>query len=1773
LCPRASHDRRLPLQVLGGKIMVVDAVLAGFETATRPVFFLARSLAALPQVPLHAVDRLLALCPAELRDAEDGAADEATLVLTQRTREVLLGMALLVLESGGVARQQHMHRLLPPLQAALRGLGRLSPEGAIGDASNADFVQALLTLTLGGATGLPFPGAEDSTILLVEELAAQVAREAPAASARALAGAMVAVRECKYAPSPAAAARLFAVVQDLLRLDSSAIDLRAGALELLLRLVRDATASARDSSSTASIDTAAVVEIALAELAGTDQRSAASIGSAVALCAACADDSAELSRRVTTTLLSALGTVMGASPVNEPLLQRVLDALHELCTSVLRTPSSPLVMDSAASSAADTQHAVVRELKGFALTLESRAAAHEACASMLCAILRLGLENVRHEPLPLAAHTTLTELADLIRRATRSADASALTTLVPLLGDVACGIGHPDAAKFACALLVDTFTETSSADGCAELLPVIVEHVTATAVVAMQGEGAGTDELETVAELLTTGYLAAPYPWAQQQQPLVHAIRQALLQLAEAVESKRTRGRWLEQHVLTLFTKLGQLVHSHCLQGGRDALQTLPVALGDFLPVLAAMKSEVSGPDDCASVSKDIIEPNEAYMLLHRDVWFYMVLFRLVDSASWPGHEDWHVAMERIAAGTPVLMVQRDGYLVGKVIEQELEFNTVLRAGKSMSEADIRDLRAPVEKHLPPKLALLINDQPFHNFLFLASLYYLETFRALSGSCEPVFSYIAIIDIVERSVANCVQDVITLVFSFWLEATARCEPTRSRERMLERHLVRLLSYAAHRVPRTAAVSRTLIPPMLARFPQLHWSSKACFELLDLLNGMICDMQARGAEHVAGEVFAFEHSDSSAALLAMTSEQSSAMPQIRDGLLEICRDWISKANRLAPTAMKVILQNYQNTTVGHSGATVAHASLSFAIDVWSGGGNAKQPQGAHSMQVADAAAMHGVGVGSGPAGTVSDSEGSAALYQRQLSSFSNSLVLAAHYIGEVQGMRELHRTQGDLSGAQASTLDEQVKSHLLGRFESLVADLERSRSAGESSARATLEKEIIATVYRSVALLVTSSTSALQLASSPKTLRLLHNLAWAPAGLLTPRALSAATFAWQWLAVVHPPLAAPLISEICAAWIGTIHQRRGLFSGNAGGVGEMPSKAAQKDGLYSPPCSGWLGRAGVCSGGAAQDEPPDAQQRRVLQQEIEAHSVWVTFLQEWANIVQHRSVAQMDSIMKLLLSSLDDPRALSHRRDSFAPRFRLLRLALFVTDARQTRFGMVVGLCNMEASCSLLNERVMDAALCWFEAAQLSEPLPDGRELIESFLKLFTSMSIDVASVDARSALSAACALQRTESSTVPQQQTLDTKLAAVDRVTAFERGMGCLSPAPAWSPSLRHAKSLPARTPTMTPNTASSQRGAATPSTARSFSDGSGIAALRQASEARRAAFEALAPEDFFLTMCNGQDGGAVAQESNRTAYRQYSEVGVEIRGSWLKRQRALLELLLTSELDQWSAHYVVAKGLSRSGEGMKDRSRSLDTRKKLAHAELQQHITSAWQHSPRLAFRVFELLRGAGASRRQQQLLRALLVGDPLAAIGLPEALPYLLTAEAIASEARSLQLLLYWGPCSLPSAVGLLSRVTEPVASLGCSYAVQYAMRTMECFSAERLVFFLPQLVQSLRGDGQAGGPVRAMLCDFLLKTSQLSMLIAHQLIWLLCTESRTEPPEHGKALVGWYVSATLLQRPSRARARSLVYTVLTCACHPLATAAMDSKGKCQGMIRSRP
>lgn len=63
-------------------------------------------------------------------------------------------------------------------------------------------------------------------------------------------------------------------------------------------------------------------------------------------------------------------------------------------------------------------------------------------------------------------------------------------------------------------------------------------------------------------------------------------------------------------------------------------------------------------------------------------------------------------------------------------------------------------------------------------------------------------------------------------------------------------------------------------------------------------------------------------------------------------------------------------------------------------------------------------------------------------------------------------------------------------------------------------------------------------------------------------------------------------------------------------------------------------------------------------------------------------------------------------------------------------------------------------------------------------------------------------------------------------------------------------------------------------------------------------------------------------------------------------------------------------------------------------------------------------------------------------------------------------------------------------------------------FARRCLENSPPERVAFFLPQLVQSLRGDTDG------RLADFMASTASSSAVFAHQLIWALQTEE--EPPQ---------------------------------------------------------
>eukprot|EP00937_MAST-01D_sp_MAST-1D-sp2_P000237 g237.t1 len=1905
----------------------VEQLLAGIEVPSRPVFALVRSLAALPEVPSQAVARLLRLCPAEpaLRAATPRAtASDLAISLDTRSQEGLLAMALLLLESG-----QHTDRLLPPLLVAVKLLGVPSTLAATPRAGV--FAQLLVALLLGAHKGDPAAGAMDAVLQAVPPLVAaqlQAAARGERAAAHVLGGVLRALCLCRYAPPAPAAAVLLGELRSLLESDAASTSaseqppggcVRAASLAVLRRLLLDASARGGQGGGEGGAAEGTVRGDVLFELAHATlsrRGSAEAVSTAVSLSATCARAMPALCQRVVTLLLEALRTVVAAPAPNTELLQRILSALHELCE--VASDAEVQVRTVGAQGAARTGSvaqllpAVVRELKQLLLPAEGQegaapaacaagSTAYELCLKTLCSVLRL-----ESDPRP-AASDTLSELADGVRRATRAAsstthraadadadadaDAEArergacaalrpLPLLVPLLGRITCGLGHAEGINLACPLLVDTCTFLQErrhgagvprgvAAACTELLPLVVEQVTATAVVALEAGVGGAyhlaDEyLRMVTELLSTAYVAPPYPWAAQQAPLMAVIRAALLRLRDAVVGDAERRPWLEGHVLSLFAKLGQLVHSTVMDdaggaGVRD-MTAYKTALGELLPVLAAVITPPSEADSDAA-RRRITTPTDAQMLLYRDVWYYLVLFALVDLDSWaPERDDWHLALRRIAAGSPVLLVRRDGFRVGKAIELELEHNTtVRRAGQNMSIADIAALRAPVERYLPAELAGTIAAQPFHNFLFLASLYYLETIRALSGTCEPVFTYMAIANQCEPGVGSCLDGVISQVFSFWLEAMLQRAATPSRDGCLQRLLMRLLPYVTSRAPRLATMATAFSSAMLERFPSLHWSTDASFTLLDLLNDASARIEAGeagDADHAADGGGAGGGGGAGAVVVAGATALAPVSASAQGDELEqaqaLCRSWFAQATALAPTATQVLLQSYHRKKerhgAGHSATT--NWALHFAMGVWSGkhrrgGGGGGGGGGAGTMTMVPMQRSSSVGLAGG-GGTASESDaesfsdtphaavaptptlsiprtnsrqslslrvstasadeahaedGAAAggtdtavaassalqafhanrmsTHRPMMQDFSNTLMLAAHYQGEVHGMRALREMQQQQSAADphvgVAALDEQLKSHLLEQFALLQS---KSEAAGGACDAAT-EKDVIACVYRAVALLVTAESGTVP---SAQTLSLLHHVASAPSLLLTPRAMRAATFAWQWLAVLLPGLATTLVDNICAAWVRTLHEGRGLFSGMAGGRGEVlvktGSEAAPKNALFAAPDGDWLGH------GSASAQTVRAEKRRrdaslkTLRREAAAHAIWLDFLQDWVNVAQ-RSAAQMDSFTRLLLASLANPRALSHRRDCFAPRFRLLRLALFVTSSRLPHE-------RVEATCSLLNERVVAAALCWFEAEQLCEPAADARGIINGFLEACASISVAPGSVN----LSAAQLLKLQVKAVAPRGAPAPVPAPATPATPASQKeGNGAGTQTPLSRGSSSDSAALAAAGPVPRPATgisasmhefgklrnlaasdpavvspmtvrAKGGRMTSTPSSAnlRAGMDGRGAAdrprsgsavgrrlqprwstsklpfSPRNLSHDYTPVKHALGGVHLDAHSLPARDAVTVFHAVSRNAdegagtlpaaHARTCVVPVVDPGNWLRRRIALLELLLTSELDKWSAHNMVAPGRSRTREGMKSEGRSLDARKRLSQQELEQHLSTAWEHSPRLAFRTLQALQGAGAGPRQEQFLAGFVRANPGAAMHLPDALPSLLPAALDAQSGLARQLL-YWAACPLPTTVGILSRCAPPAETLSSPEAVRYAMRAMQCFAPETLVFFLPQLVHSLRGDGLGGGIVRGLLSQHLLETSQLSMLIAHQLVWQLVTESRTEPPEHGKAYVGRY------------------------------------------------
>ncbi|CCJ30225.1 unnamed protein product [Pneumocystis jirovecii] len=145
--------------------------------------------------------------------------------------------------------------------------------------------------------------------------------------------------------------------------------------------------------------------------------------------------------------------------------------------------------------------------------------------------------------------------------------------------------------------------------------------------------------------------------------------------------------------------------------------------------------------------------------------------------------------------------------------------------------------------------------------------------------------------------------------------------------------------------------------------------------------------------------------------------------------------------------------------------------------------------------------------------------------------------------------------------------------------------------------------------------------------------------------------------------------------------------------------------------------------------------------------------------------------------------------------------------------------------------------------------------------------------------------------------------------------------------------------------------------------------------------------------------------------------------------------------------------------------------------------------VDTAWDHDPVLAVNLLYRFK----SRGLYKVLRDLVMENPFNVIDCPSALNILFDNKFFNDITFQLKYLEFWAPIVPLTAITYFL----PIYSNN-GFILQYASRVLEHYSLDVIFFYVPELVQALRYD------TLGYIEQFIVETSMLSQLFAHQMIW---------------------------------------------------------------------
>uniref|UniRef100_A0A0E0P0C3 1-phosphatidylinositol 4-kinase n=1 Tax=Oryza rufipogon TaxID=4529 RepID=A0A0E0P0C3_ORYRU len=750
----------------------------------------------------------------------------------------------------------------------------------------------------------------------------------------------------------------------------------------------------------------------------------------------------------------------------------------------------------------------------------------------------------------------------------------------------------------------------------------------------------------------------------------IETLPAGFLLVATNLTSTKLRSDY-RHRLLSLCSDVGLAAESKSGRSGADLM-------GPLLPAVAEICSDF---DPVSTVEPSLLK-------LFRNLWFYIVLFGLAPpiqsnqtpakpvstslntmesisaialqavSGPYMWNSEWCVAVQRIAQGTPPLVVSSVKWL-----EDELELNALhnpgSRRGNSNEKAAVGQrtaLSAALGSRVEVAAMTTISGVKATYLLAVAFLEILRfscnggilsatsTLNKSNSAFSCVFEYLLTPNLTP-AVSQCLTAVVHRAFETvlsWMEDRI-CdigEGADIRESVISVHACFLIKSMSQRDENVRDVSVKLLSQLKEKFPQVLWNS-SCVDLLlisvhnELTSGPVSD--------------------------------PAWVATVRSLYQKIAREWITSALSYAPcTTQGLIQENFcKPSGAQRSQHTADVVSLLSEIRICSGKNDWNGIRTANVPAVMDSAAAASGAKKEAPDITL-----------EVLSTAVVTATVKCNHAGEIAGMRRLFSSMGGMNtgmsplGMQSAQPNQSFDEVFLSRFVHLLQDF--VVTAEKNQIDNTVFRE---TCSQSTALLLDHMVSDSR-ANLDGFSQLIRLLCWCPAYICTPDAMETGIFIWTWLVSAAPSLGPLVLAELVDAWLWTIDTKRGLFASDMNYCGPDAKL-----------------RPHLISG------EPEAPPEKDPVEAIIAHRLWLGFFIDRFEVVRHDSIEQLLLLGRMLQGTMKSATHFSHHPAATGTFFTAMLLGLkFCSCQSQSNLQK----CNM--GLQLLEDRVYRAALGWFAYA-------------------------------------------------------------------------------------------------------------------------------------------------------------------------------------------------------------------------------------------------------------------------------------------------------------------------------------------------------------------------------------------------------------------------------------------------------------------------------------